>query len=379
MIFVSSNSKFKREPTRVPTAFDAYGETSISTDPSVNPCSSVMRLSFSNVSAGISPIEQIHGTTASFIVPMPSGVQTVFTTGASAAVTEQAAYSVFGVQTDQAGSNVTPFGFDGSYRLPNDLVYLINRYYDPTTSQFLSVDPDLAVTGQPYAFTGDNPLNATDPLGNVIRCGGQDSAVPCGSPGSGIIVGPSGAQGCSQNCQGAPGWSSGENYYAGPPPSVLAAAENAAIGKGWLVGAIVNAQNAKNGREEIEITEIKVGEKDQYQTYDHAAYDLSWSNQNPYGYHDRGSLTVGDILTQQAPTSDNNYFATAVGAAANCSVGGAWGAVVGVEFGGVGAPVGAVIGRAITAVNTFYGNVFDGAPQPSDLDGGQEYVTVPVP
>jgi hypothetical protein len=27
------------------------------------------------------------------------------------------------------------------------------------------VDPDLAETGQPYAFTGDDPLNATDPLG----------------------------------------------------------------------------------------------------------------------------------------------------------------------------------------------------------------------
>jgi predicted GIY-YIG superfamily endonuclease len=29
----------------------------------------------------------------------------------------------------------------------------------------LSVDPDVAETGQPYAFTGDDPLNATDPLG----------------------------------------------------------------------------------------------------------------------------------------------------------------------------------------------------------------------
>ncbi len=41
----------------------------------------------------------------------------------------------------------------------------IDRYYDPSTDQFLSVDPDLAETGQPYAFTGDDPLNATDPLG----------------------------------------------------------------------------------------------------------------------------------------------------------------------------------------------------------------------
>jgi RHS repeat-associated protein len=42
-----------------------------------------------------------------------------------------------------------------------------DRYYDPSTDQFLSVDPDLAETGQPYAFTGDDPLNATDPLGLI--------------------------------------------------------------------------------------------------------------------------------------------------------------------------------------------------------------------
>ena len=41
----------------------------------------------------------------------------------------------------------------------------VGRYYDPATDQFLSIDPDVAETGQPYAFTGDDPLNATDPLG----------------------------------------------------------------------------------------------------------------------------------------------------------------------------------------------------------------------
>jgi hypothetical protein len=40
-----------------------------------------------------------------------------------------------------------------------------DRYYDPGTDQFLSVDPDVAETGQPYAFTADDPLNSTDPLG----------------------------------------------------------------------------------------------------------------------------------------------------------------------------------------------------------------------
>jgi RHS repeat-associated protein len=41
----------------------------------------------------------------------------------------------------------------------------VNRYYDPSTAQFLGIDPKLAETGQPYAYTADDPLNQTDPLG----------------------------------------------------------------------------------------------------------------------------------------------------------------------------------------------------------------------
>lgn len=44
-------------------------------------------------------------------------------------------------------------------------VYLRNRYYDPATGQFLTRDPLEAQTGQPYSYTGDDPLNATDPSG----------------------------------------------------------------------------------------------------------------------------------------------------------------------------------------------------------------------
>ncbi len=51
--------------------------------------------------------------------------------------------------------------------------YLINRYYDPTTDQFINVDPAVATANQPYAFVNDSPLNATDPLGlcsSLIGC-----------------------------------------------------------------------------------------------------------------------------------------------------------------------------------------------------------------
>jgi hypothetical protein len=41
----------------------------------------------------------------------------------------------------------------------------INRYYDPATDQFISVDPMVQMTDQPYMFTNDNPLNSEDPIG----------------------------------------------------------------------------------------------------------------------------------------------------------------------------------------------------------------------
>jgi hypothetical protein len=54
----------------------------------------------------------------------------------------------------------------------------VDRYYDPVTDQFLTVDPDLAETGQAYAFTGDDPLNKTDPLG-LKGGGGNLAALEC--------------------------------------------------------------------------------------------------------------------------------------------------------------------------------------------------------
>jgi uncharacterized protein RhaS with RHS repeats len=43
---------------------------------------------------------------------------------------------------------------------------LVDRYYDPNTGQFVTVDPDVDETGQPYAYAGGDPANASDPLGD---------------------------------------------------------------------------------------------------------------------------------------------------------------------------------------------------------------------
>jgi hypothetical protein len=41
----------------------------------------------------------------------------------------------------------------------------INRYYDSATAQFVSVDPMVNETNQPYAYAGDDPVNGVDPMG----------------------------------------------------------------------------------------------------------------------------------------------------------------------------------------------------------------------
>jgi len=44
-------------------------------------------------------------------------------------------------------------------------VFLNNRYYDPTTGTFLSVDPLVAKTGQAYLYAAGNPTTLSDPSG----------------------------------------------------------------------------------------------------------------------------------------------------------------------------------------------------------------------
>jgi RHS repeat-associated protein len=60
----------------------------------------------------------------------------------------------------------TPFGYAGGYTDPDELIYLLDRYYDPQTGQFLSVDPDLAQTQEPYAYGGGDPVINSDSTGD---------------------------------------------------------------------------------------------------------------------------------------------------------------------------------------------------------------------
>jgi RHS repeat-associated protein len=70
--------------------------------------------------------------------------------------------------TNEYGSDpdsASHFGFGSGYLDTTNLVYLVSRYLEPTTGQFVSVDPILNSTLQPYEYAGDDPIADVDPLG----------------------------------------------------------------------------------------------------------------------------------------------------------------------------------------------------------------------
>jgi len=51
------------------------------------------------------------------------------------------------------------------WRGPVSTADVVDRYYDPETGQFLSIDPDLSTTLEAYLYAGDDPVNDIDPAG----------------------------------------------------------------------------------------------------------------------------------------------------------------------------------------------------------------------
>jgi RHS repeat-associated protein len=91
--------------------------------------------------------------------------------------------------------SMTQFGFGGGYVDATGLSYLVNRYYDPVTGQFISVDPDVGSTGTPFAYVDDNPANGVDPTGN-------DSEGYCGDLSLGEVGTSFGVQACMVETNG---------------------------------------------------------------------------------------------------------------------------------------------------------------------------------
>ncbi len=92
-------------------------------------------------------------------------------------------YTPYGSATIETGTATTNLLYAGQYTDPNTgLIYMQARWEDPTTGQFLSVDPLVAETGATYNYAGDNPTGATDPTGLDSGCYDFGPVVICGGP-----------------------------------------------------------------------------------------------------------------------------------------------------------------------------------------------------
>ena len=66
----------------------------------------------------------------------------------------------------------TPLLYGGGYTdTETGFIYLIHRYYDPTTAQFTTLDPLASLTQSPYGYTYGDPLNASDASGLFCMTG----------------------------------------------------------------------------------------------------------------------------------------------------------------------------------------------------------------
>ena len=113
------------------------------------------------------PFEQVDLSTGTITYLVSDALGSVRGVVSSAgSLTASTSYDAWGNPETTGGlSASTPFGFAGSYTDPTGLIYLVNRSLDPGTGQFLSVDPMVDATGQPYAYAGDDPVNGVDPDG----------------------------------------------------------------------------------------------------------------------------------------------------------------------------------------------------------------------
>jgi RHS repeat-associated protein len=78
-------------------------------------------------------------------------------------------YDAYGTMVGSTGSASNPLGYVGAYTdSESGAIYLINRYYDPSAAVFLTVDPIVNSTNQPFNYAGQDPINNYDLDGTCV-------------------------------------------------------------------------------------------------------------------------------------------------------------------------------------------------------------------
>ncbi|MDQ2807657.1 MAG: DUF6531 domain-containing protein [Chloroflexota bacterium] len=114
-------------------------------------------------------VEQVQGNTPTYYhLDQLGSVRAL--TNMSGALGATYSYDPYGTTISSTGTLVNPFRFTGQYQDDESgFYYLRARYYDPTSQQFLTMDPLRAATTQAYNYADGSPTNATDPSG-LVQC-----------------------------------------------------------------------------------------------------------------------------------------------------------------------------------------------------------------
>ncbi len=145
------------------------------------------------------PVEQISsGGTVLYLHHDQQG-STRLLTSSTGAKEATFTYGPYGGVTGFTGTATTPLGYDGQYTSSDTgLIYLRARVYDPATAQFLSMDPAEAISGVPYVYAGDDPVNREDAIGLLWTpvaggAGGADAVCGATVEIPGLDIGTCGA------------------------------------------------------------------------------------------------------------------------------------------------------------------------------------------
>ena len=121
------------------------------------------------------PIEEAFGANSVYFHHDQQGSTRLVTYWLEGAVVGWKSYGPYGNTLETAG-DATPLGYDGQLSdEETGLAWLGARKYDTGTAQFMSIDPALSGTGEPYSYGQDNPENRAD-------LSGECSAAPGPSP-----------------------------------------------------------------------------------------------------------------------------------------------------------------------------------------------------
>jgi RHS repeat-associated protein len=133
---------------------------------------------------GLDVISMTEGGNASYYLTDALG-STRLLANQTGAVTDTYSYSAYGVLLVHTGSSGNPYLFAAQQQDGSGLLYLRARYYDPNTARFLSQDAlpgfdQLPLSLNKYLYCLANPVNGTDPSGNVDADIGSEAVAEAG-------------------------------------------------------------------------------------------------------------------------------------------------------------------------------------------------------